>query len=173
MNVSALLKTVNSGSSVEDILAGLTRLQTLAGVDPDDRAEVENEPQPEPGSEAFQAQLDDIRAQLLTLSDQFDRMSNKLTRFERQAHADLFGDLDGVLERTIINYQTGYEATLKYNEDWFADALLGEDSKAELASRLLTAIRKFCRSNLKTLELIADRDPGIMKQIQAPQQIRA
>lgn len=172
MNVSTLLKNVNSGSSVEDILAGLSRLQTIAGIDPEERAAAEVGTIPDSSAEQFQATIDDIRNQLYALSDRYDLLLNKVSRFEVQEDARLWSDLDGVLERTIINYQTAYEATLKYNEDWFADALISDGAKVELAAKLLYAVRKFCPSNLKTLELVSQRDSGMMAQIQAPKLIR-
>lgn len=169
MNVSSILKNVNSNSSVDDILAGLSRLQTLAGLDPDDRAVAEKRSTSlSLDTEQFQATIDEIRDQMLALLQRYDLLVNKLTRLEAAQDDALFSDLDGVLERTIVDYQTAFEATLKYNENWFATALISDSAKVEFAAKLLFIIRKFCPSNLKTLELVSQRDSGMLAQIQTP-----
>lgn len=174
MSKNAILNSVDATSSVESILVGLRRLKVLTGLYQEENPVMPNgEPKAPLQNSNVEEQINpqeivaSITSNLNILIDAYNIMERKLKRFEQEARNALFNNLDGVLDRTIVDYQTGYEATLKYNEEWFSQVLLDEPTKIELAGRLLFYIEKFCSSNLKTLKNIAQGNPMVIESIRS------
>ncbi len=76
------------------------------------------------------------------------------------------------LDNLIYNYKTAYDATERFNKDWFANQMFSEQGKIELASYMLKSISTYCKDNTQTLSMIANGDVDLLNYIRLPKDYR-
>lgn len=75
------------------------------------------------------------------------------------------------MDLSILDYTSAYDATVFYSKDWFANSLLSDDAKVDLATYLLTRVQQYCDSNLETLQMISEGDADMISYIRVPRDL--
>jgi hypothetical protein len=156
-NVSAFLKSIDSNSNPEKILRRIVGQKSqVAGAD-------ETSLTNRPPRDAIDYSENDVKM----LQDEIERLSNLVNLYQDRADLAL-PDIKDLINRSVFDYKTGYNATIYYDADWFANALFSEQGKVELADYILNVIKTYCNDNLDLLESISNTESDIMEYIRYP-----
>lgn len=102
------------------------------------------------------------------LESSVDQLSDYLTKIQKTMDETYLPVFQSTADDTIVDYASGYKATLFYDKFWYSRSYLSNEGKVALAKYLLDTIKSVCPVNLETLELIANRDPDMMLFIAYP-----
>lgn len=163
MDLKALLYSVggsNNYTNVKQLIADLKDANSSNdAIDDDDKPGVE-----EDVSEENQLKWD-------VLESSIDQLSDYIFKFQEMQDRQVLPNLKSQIGDSIIDYTTAYNATETYTKEWFSRSFLSNEGKIDLALYLISIISKYCKSNMETLRLIANRDPNLILFISFPRSL--
>jgi hypothetical protein len=112
-------------------------------------------------------EVSELRSEIDYLNDRLNQVGAVLERYETFMDGQL-PSMTIMVEASISDYNTAYQATLTYDTAWFRLLLMSIEGKIQFAGVLYGAISKYTLDNIETVKLIADRNPEILVVINEP-----
>jgi hypothetical protein len=155
---SKLLRSIGVNTSLKEVHSKIIEIKSLA----DDPIIKKT-----PASVAIQAAIQDLNAQINSLSVQLISVATMLETYE--SHLDLqLPSFINTAKAAINDFKSAYDATLNYDKVWFSKLLMSIEAKKSLAQAILMAVSVYTQNNTNTLSMIANGDPVLITEISTP-----
>ena len=118
----------------------------------------------------LRAKLDESSEAANMIVADLERSATLLYMYQENADTQLLS-LFLLIDRTILDYKSAYEASVYYDKNWFSNTLFSQEGKIKLAYHLMKAISVYCKDNIETLDMIANASSTMLQYIRYPRNV--